>query len=293
MNLSEMSKNYTIEGALDVHQINEEAISRLPDYPTFQEDLEKFKQFVIELERTKTGATFVHFGDGDYYFLKKIAIGSATPGRRALSIPYDQFDITPFVEGWKKADYHCVEYLERPMRGRLEELFPNSKTIATEFLYGLTMNRWFLKQFNGRIGLIGALDKMKIISELMNYKEYRDYLGIDKINDYIIIPQKFACDNLEDTVELVQEQLKDANPETFVFLYGVGHVKSGLIHRLKEVKNAIYLDVGGGIDGLAGILDPDRPYAKAWINHRMKDYNYGSVDLLNYNKDSDANIRFL
>jgi hypothetical protein len=281
---------YEIEGAVDATQLSGK---QLPVYPEFQHDLEEFKKLVVELEKSGKGATFVHFGDGDYYFLKKQAIGSAQPGRRALSIPYEQFDITPFIEGWKLADYHCVEYLEEPMRGRLEELFPGQQTIATEFLYGLTMNRWFLKTFKGKVGLIGAGNKLQVIRELMKYPEYQEYLGIEKFNDYISIPQKFACDDLRSTVEMVREQLEKADPETTVFLYGVGHVKSGLIHQLKAIKPAVYLDVGGGMDGLAGVLDPDRPYAKAWINHRMRDYDYTSVDLLNYNISDDKNIRYL
>ena len=288
-----MSINYSVEDALDANQITEEQRKNHPFYSAFQEDLQKFKDLVLDLEKTKTGATFVHFGDGDYYFMKKIPCGSATPGRRALSIPYEQFDILPYIEGWKKADYHCVEYLECPMRGRLEELFPNSTTIATEFLYGLTMSRWFTKTFKGKIGLIGAKDKMDLIQELMKRKEYQEYLGLEKFNDYICVPQKFACDDLEGTVQMVKEQLENADPETFIYLYGVGHVKSGLIHRLKEFKNAIYLDVGGGIDGLAGCIDPDRPYAKAWVNHRLTNYFYGNIDYLNYNQGNDVNICYL
>ena len=88
---------------------------------------------------------------------------------------------------------------------------------------------------------------------------------------------------------MVKEQLEKANNETFIFLYGVGHVKSGLIHHLPKFKNAIYLDVGAGIDAIAGIIDPERPYAYGWNNYRMKNYNYSGIDLLNglsyYKKD--------
>lgn len=282
--------NYQIEGAKHNGHIDN---TSLPMYQTFQTDLEKFKQMIISFEKEKRGASFVHFGDGDYYFLKKIPIGSATPGRRALSIPYDKFDITPYIEGWAKADYHCVEYLEHGNPEKLNELYPNQPTIATEFLYGLLMNKWFLRTFNGKIGLIGAGDKLDIIKELINYEEYQNYLGITKFNDYIKIPQRFACDDLNETIRMVKEQLDKSNDETFIFLFGVGHVKSGLIHHLPKFKNAIYLDVGAGIDALAGLIDPDRPYAGDWVNYRMRNYNYEHIDLLHYNIHNDSNLKWL
>lgn len=285
-----MSINYMIEGTSD---IKHKEINKLPLYYTFQKDLENFKNLLILLENEKKGASFIHFGDGDYFFLKKIAIGSATPGKRALSIPYDKFDITPYREGWLKADYHCVEYLERGMPEKLNELYPGQKTIATEFLYGLIMNKWFFKTFKGRIGLIGACEKLDIIKELMNHKEYQEYVGLDRFNDYIKIPQRFACDDLSGTINMVKEQLEKANKATFVYLYGVGHVKSGLIHHLPKIKNAIYLDVGAGIDGLAGLIDTDRPYANNWINYRLKNYNYNSLDLLNYDKNKDVKLKHI
>jgi hypothetical protein len=282
-----MNNNYNIEGTS--HILNKRFANGSLTYPTFQEDLIKFKNLIIELEKDKKGSSFVHFGDGDYFFLKKEAVGSATPGRRALSIPYDKFDITPFREGWLKADYHCVEYLEPGNKDKLLELYPGQKTIATEFLYGLTMNRWFFTQFKGKIGLIGACEKLDIIKELMKYPEYQNYLGLEQFNDYINIPQKFACDNIDNTVNMVKTQLENSNPETFIFLYGVGHVKSGLIHHLPKIKNAIYLDIGAGIDALAGLIDPGRPYASNWINYQMKEYNYGKIDLLQYSSSNDKN----
>ena len=288
-----MDKTYCIDGA--VHYTGQgPSIKTNPNfYPSFQTDLNNFKELLIKKESKKEGASFVHFGDGDYFFLKKIAIGSATPGRRALSIPYDRFDITPFREGWAKADYHCVEYLEDEMISKLHELYPKQATIPTEFLYGLTMNKWFLKTFKGKIGLIGAKNKLDIIKDLMKHPQYREYLGLDCFNDYIEIPQQFACDNLDNTVQMVKEQLEKANNETFIFLYGVGHVKSGLIHHLPKFKNAIYLDVGAGIDAIAGIIDPERPYAYEWNNHRMKNYDYSGIDLLNYNINSDNKIIYI
>jgi hypothetical protein len=287
-----MNEIYKIEGAEHNHG-GKTYLNDKKFFPEFQERLKEFKNQIINQVENNEGKSYVHFGDGDYFFLKNIPVGSARPGKRALSVPYNQIDITPFREGWLNADYHCVEYLEKGMPEKLNELYPSQKTIPTEFLYGLTSNKWFFKKFKGKIGLIGAGPKLDLIKELMKHKKYQEYLGLEKFNDYIKIPQKFACDNLNNTINMVKEQLEKADPDTRVYLYGVGHVKSGLMHHLPNIKKAIYLDVGAGIDGIAGLLDPDRPYAKGWINHRLKDYDYSKLDLLNYNKYKDINILYL
>lgn len=288
-----MHQNYKIEGAEHTVGPDKSFLSDQNYFPEFQTRLKEFKELVLNLVEEDKGGSFVHFGDGDYYFLKKQSVGSAAPGRRALTIPYRRFDITPFRQGWKKADYHCVEYLEKNNRSMLNELYPNQKTIPTEYLYGLTSNKWFFQQFKGKISLLGAGEKLDLIKELMKHKEYQEYLGLEKFNDYVKIPQKFACDNIESTIQMVKEQLEKSDPETKVFLYGVGHVKSGLIHHLPNIKKAVYLDIGAGLDGIAGLLDPDRPYAKGWINHRLKNYNYNAIDLLAYNYQNDKNLKWL
>ena len=53
----------------------------------------------------------------------------------------------------------------------------------------------------------GKLQKVEIIKELMKYSEYQEYLGIESFSDYISIPQKFACDNIDFTEKMVADQL--------------------------------------------------------------------------------------
>ena len=100
--------------------------------------------------------------------------------------------------------------------------------------------------------------------------------GHCKFNDYIYIPQRYACDILESVKKNVKEQL--ANSSSDIFLVGIGHVKNGLLHKLKEYKNAIYLDVGCGIDTIAGVIEIDRPFMGNWIKYRLKDFNYSVID---------------
>ena len=74
---------YKIDGTLnlDTHQ----CFHDINVYPNFQTHLQNFKTHLKSLVNTKQSATFYKFGDGDYHFLKRESIGSASPGRRAIS----------------------------------------------------------------------------------------------------------------------------------------------------------------------------------------------------------------
>lgn len=246
----------------------------------FNDELLKFQEMIKLYVMNKENKTFIHFGDGDYNFLNKIPSGSANPGKRALSISYESLNIQPFLKGFTENDYYLVECFRNDVVKNFNTMF-KVKAYPTEFIYGLVANRWFTKTFH-EIGLIGADNKISVIQELMKYIEYQEYLGLTAFKDYIKIPQKFACDNLENTEKMVMEQLKNAT--STIFLVGVGHVKSGLLHRLKQYKSAVYLDVGSGIDALAGMIDKQRPYMNDWTNYIMMDYDYSSIDYLQYKR---------
>ena len=264
-------------------------------YPNFRKEFEEFKNLICESVKKNISLSFIHFGDGDYYFLKKEPVGSATPGKRALSKKYEDVDMDKFYKGFIRNDYICVEVLKHNLIDKYNELYPQKiisglgmkknylgiKPIPTEFLYGVVSNKWVLRKFKNQIGLIGADAKLDLIKKMMTYKEYRDYLGCDYFCDYVKIPQKFACDNLDSLCKSVEKQLKESKSKIFL-VKGIGHVKSGLYHKLKDYKKAIYLDVGACIDALAGIIDYKRPYMGAWINYKIKDYDYNKIDFLQY-----------
>jgi len=246
--------------------------------PDFLDKYNHFKNELSKEMRGNTAVSYIHFGDGDYFFLTKQSVGSATPGYRAISLPYNEMDMTPHLEGILKNDHVSVE-LSPTMRARFREVFPGKDPdIPTEFIYGSVANKWFFKEFKGKIGLIGAYEKIKIVRELMSYPSYQQYLGIDRFEDYVTIPQKFAADDVDRTEKMLSEQIASARSR--LFLFGVGHVKNALAHRLRKHRNAVYVDVGGGIDMLAGIIDYERPYAAGWINHRIRGYDYSGVDFM-------------
>ena len=113
----------------------------------------------------------------------------------------------------------------------------------------------------------------------MEKDEYKNYLQLDNFSDYISIPQKFAVDK----IKLIERQVKKKleNSSSKIFLIGVGHVKSGLLHQLSKYTNAQFIDIGVGIDAIAGIVNNERPYFGNWKNYRLKDQAiYENVDFL-------------
>ena len=270
---------YKIEESVNLD--NHPCFGNSETFPEFQTELENFKNLLVELVDQGASSTFYKFGDGDYFFLKKQGVGSASPGRRALSKGYDQINHQAFVEGATECDYYtCEIYPEN--RERFSEVLPGINIdFPAEYGYGLVANKWLLKNFAGKIGLIGADRKINIIKNLMEAPQYQEYLGLEKFEDYIYIPQKFACDDINATEKIIGDQLIKSTSK--IFLMGIGHVKSGLIHRLKNYTDAVFLDVGSSIDALAGIIDINRPYFGEWINYQIDEKPlYEDVDYLAY-----------
>jgi len=269
---------YKIDGT--VNNDTDSSFENKDTYPNFQEQLIEFKELLVNLVDSNQSKTFYKFGDGDYFFLKKQSVGSAAPGRRALSKSYLDIDHQQFVEGSKLCDYYTCEIY--PLnRQRFSEVIDKKIDYPAEFGYGLVANKWLLQTFAGKIGLIGANTKMNIIQNLMEAPQYQEYLGITKFEDYISLPQRFACDDLDATEKMVGDQLKNSTSK--IFLMGMGHVKSGLIHRLKKYTDAVFLDVGASIDAIAGIIDVDRPFVADWVNYQIDEREmYEDVDLLAY-----------
>jgi hypothetical protein len=286
----EVSQLYRIEGTKYLTS----DISYLSDYtfPNFQEQLEVFKALLIESVSKSLAKSFYKFGDGDYYFLAAKEVGSAKPGNRALSIPYSEIGLDTFSVRSKKNDYYLCEipsHNQDLFRKTFHDLTPS---FPAEYAYGLIANRWLTQKFAGKIGIIGAGEKVQIIKELLRHPVYQRYLGLEKFEDYISIPQKYACDNLASTLDSLGEQLKNATSQ--IFLVGVGHVKSGILSELSELHEAVYLDIGSGVDALAGVIDTKRPYFADWKNYQLAEPEfYENIDLLQYNHGNEVRLKKL
>lgn len=268
---------YKIQGTLNLD--NHQCFHNFNTYPNFQNHLQNFKTHIRRLVDNKESATFYKFGDGDYRFLKKDAVGSAAPGNRALSKNYNEIGHERFIDNSSKCDYYtCEIYPEN--RNMFKTVINREIDYPAEYGYGLVANKWFFEVFNGRIGLLGASEKLYLIEELMQYKEYQEYLGLESFTDYIHFPQKYAADDIDLVEDFVGKQLQESKSD--IFLLGIGHAKSGILHAFKKYKNAVYLDVGAGIDMIAGCINIRRPYAGDWVNFRINGYDYSNIDYLRY-----------
>jgi hypothetical protein len=183
-------------------------------------------QWVAE-GRSRTG---YKFGAGDHLFLSRRSEGSAEVGFRALSKPYDQIGHERFVAGAGACDLYACE-LHPEHRACFAEVLPRQAIdLPAEFLYAAVASRWVFRHFAGSIGLIGADRELALIQQLFHRRDYRRYLGVDRFEDYIAVPQRFACDDLDAVERSVARQLEHSTSK--LFLVGVGHNKSGLLHRL-------------------------------------------------------------
>ena len=275
---------------LDIYKINNTNFLNPPDeyknkdlLPNFQKLLEEFKSLIKEQVRNQSGISYYKFGDGDYYFLKKQSVGSAKPGKRALSKSYWRLYHREFVRGSKQNDFYLCELL-KINRNYFSEIFKKESDYPAEFVYGLLSNKWLTENFSGEIGIIGGKEKLQLIKELLKHERYKEYLNLDEFSDYIEVPQKFAADNIKKLRLDIEKQLNNSNSK--IFLYGIGHAKSGISHLFPKYKKAVYLDVGSGIDALAGIIDKNRPYFASWNNFKISNKEiYKNIDYLNFNFD--------
>lgn len=252
-----------------------------PDYrPEFQRELGDFQTLLKDLAARKKNKTLIRLGDGDYYFLKGTPYGSAAPGKRALSVPYSLVDLSRYAKNLVKNDYFGFGIFAEGFSYEIfEKDFPELKfNFPLEFLYGLLASKWLLNFSGSKIGLIGGAEKMRLTRELLERPEYQDFLGIDNFSDYIEVPDKFACDDLDTLEAYVKAQLEKS--EADVFLFGIGHVKLALTSRLKDFKEALYIDIGTGIDALAGIQEYERPYFSHWQNYKLKNFDYSRLDMM-------------
>lgn len=235
---------------------------------------EEFKNFILDLVNNKESKTFYKFSDGEYYWLTNNQIGSVQSGKRDSNTT--KRDLRPFQEGVLKCDYLMCQLLNRHVEW-FSSYFNRDFDFPVDYVYSLVSDKWFTRTFNGKIGIIGADNKLDLIKSLCEKEEYLKYLEFDGFTDYIKVPQKYLCDNI-DSVELeIAESLRNSSSD--IFLIGIGHAQQALLHRLKKYKNAVYIVIGSGVDAYAGIQDNTRPYMGEWINYQLKNFDYSKVDV--------------
>jgi len=250
----------------------------------FQEELENFKNLLIEQVDKGESRTYYKFSDGEYLFHSGEFIGgSVKAGRRDISKELSKDELKPFREGILKNDYNMSWVAPNMINldEKFKDIFGKPFDYPVEFVYGLIANKWFFETFKGKIGLIGAGPKLELIQKLLEHKEYRDYLKIDKFEDYISVPQKYICNNLDEVDMSLKEQLEKSKSK--IFLVGIGHAQQALLHRMKNYKDAVFIVCGAGICAISGLQDNDRPYFADWTNYHLGNFDYRSVDIWKQN----------
>jgi 2-polyprenyl-3-methyl-5-hydroxy-6-metoxy-1,4-benzoquinol methylase len=295
---------------------------------------------IRQMVALKTGFSIIRASDGDFYFLEAIPIGSAKPGKRALTRQYDY----PFILYFKSLLWHndiiAVETNQSVINMWLDYLFlqplfyffkkinislqnkiryfcwrsirklrllfiaTNTKQILlplmknkyganceinlkalfrrnfvpSECIYALVASKWIFKEFPDSIALIGSGEKLDLIKKLVKFKEYKNYLGVNKFIDYIKIPQIGASDNVKELSLEIAGHISKSKAK--IFLVGAGSAKIGLLPLLKAQSDAVFLDIGCGMDAIAGIVCQDRPFFADWVNYKIKDYPYDLIDFM-------------
>lgn len=258
-------------------------------YSQFQQDIGWFQNILISKYNENIPYVVMRVYDGEFHFLNKNVSGNG-PRRHYTKKLTDDF-IRPFREGCYKVDILSCQ-LNINMLKRFNSIIPNPrpKFIPMDIIYGLFASRWILSTFKNKISLIGGNEKIRVIQELMKYNEYKQYICNDFFLDYIPVPERFSCDNTDVLVKEIGHQISNSKAE--VFLYGIGISKMAMAYKFKNYKNAIFIDIGCGMSGLAGTVETDRPYFGSWINYRIKNYDYSKVDPTNFNMKRD-NVKML
>jgi hypothetical protein len=121
----------------------------------------------------------------------------------------------------------------------------------------------------------------------MEFKEYRDYLGVDKFTDYISVPERYSSDDIKGLETHIGKELERSTAKIFIF--GIGISKLAVAHKFKKYHKATYIDVGCGISALAGTTALERPYFGGWTNFIIDGYDYSNMDRMDYNDTKGIN----
>ena len=244
------------------------------EYQNFEDSYHEFKDDIHTLVKNGENKTFYKFTDGEYFWLTNHQVGSVSPGKRDSNV--SNRDLTPFREGVLKCDYHGMNLHPHDYKN-FKKIFNKEPDFLCDYVVGMVYNKWFTETFDGEIGLIGADVKLDLIKELCGKQEYLDYLKFNGFTDYIKMPQRYLCDQIDYADELLEKQLSKSKSK--IFLIGIGHAGMALMHRMQKYTDAIFINVGSGICAYAGVQDNDRPYAADWVNYQLNNFDYSKVDV--------------
>ena len=304
-----MDNLYKINGTSNLHEEQNRGAYLDPNFwPNWNETINNFKLLLLDKNKKKEHFSLLRLGHsemsaffiglnidervGNFYprqserktvpqdTLTKMFKSINNASNTSTQIGYDFKNwidkLMNFVEYYNKTKSvkgtEFIQYNNSLPRKNMNEIID----FPLEIIYGSIANKWLLKTFNNKIGLIGAREKLNCIKQLMEHKEYQDYLETNSFTDYIVIPQRAALD-LDLLENNIENEIKNSNAE--IFLIGAGVSKLKFFHLLNKY-NKIFIDVGHGIDLLAGYGDKTRPYCGNWQNYRIKQNNPDFIDIM-------------
>jgi len=305
---------YKIEGTSNIDKEQHSDCYTDPLFwKSFQDDMKKFKEQLIDCNTNNKPLSILRMGHAEHCLFNllipfekkgKVITKNILPRHYTNQQPIEVW--IKILESINSSDYITTQigkdfelwiwdlihykniYVTFKEKNNLQELFKNrinftknysndeKMDMPLDIIYGLIANKWLLKTFKNQIGLIGNIKKLDIIKNLMKYPEYQKYIENDKFIEYIEIDQRCALEN-DDLENHIFSKIKNSNCK--VYFIGAGVSKLKFFYNLKSIKpNGIFIDIGHGIDAIAGIADYGRPYFGSWQNYKMKDYNYSNTD---------------
>ncbi len=236
----------------------------------------------IQLEK-KQSFSIIRVCDGEAYFLQGRDIGNIKK-RHLLNMEIKAINLEEWLIKLKANDLIAFD-ISYKLRKLTLRLFPENIKINRYFPFdviyaAVATRKLFTIIKNYKVGIIGAQTKLSVIEKLIKCPEYQQYLGISQFHHYLGIPEKGSCDNVDNIQNIIANQIKQHNPQCDIYLIGMGISKLYIQSELAKLFNKIFLDIGCGVDAIAGIIPNDRPFFGNWINYRMATYNYSNIDIL-------------
>jgi hypothetical protein len=233
---------------------------------------EYYNSIVNEIEdslKNNRPLSVIRSGDGEAYFLQEKYIGNIV--KRHLTTKDNNVDTNFWVSQYLAND--IITYDANLSLRRLWVPIVGTRVMKNynplHVVYAIVANRdIFSIVKDKKIGLIGSKEKLNMISELMKHKQYRDYIKLSEIQSYIGIPNTGACNYPNKLLNnIIKEAVK--NPCDIYFV-AAGISKIYFMSELRDKLNCIVIDIGSGMDALAGIIPKDRPYFGNWVNYKIK-----------------------
>jgi len=223
--------------------------------------------------------SILRLGDGEAFFLRgefqgnvvnrHVTDGSAEEkDLKTWREAYHNNDVKTFDTNWSLRR-HWVPIEGDGIRTGYMPLSPVYALVATRDIFDLGAGY--------SLGLVGPGSKLDVVRELLSYPAYRGYLGIEEFDEYLQVPETGAANDAD---SLYDDLLDQSDGECDLYLVGMGIAKLRLLAPLRDGLDATIVDVGSGLDAIAGVVPKDRPYFGWWRNYRLRDHEYDDVDVM-------------